>query len=71
MLSKTEAKLVYGGKRKPDIDSTGTSKVTPWEEHVDAMDVGTSYRQENFVVRVFISKIPGNAKKQWCDHCDQ
>ena len=59
VLSKMETMVVSGGKRKRDVvvgDSTGTSKVTLWEEHVDAMDVETRYRLEKFVVREYASQ---------------
>ena len=59
VLSKMETMFVSGGKRKRDVvvgDSTGTSKVTLWEEHVDAMDVETRYRLEKFVVREYASQ---------------
>jgi len=47
---------VATGKRKQDIivcDSSGTVRVTLWEENIDILEEQASYGLQNFVVREF------------------
>ena len=49
---------VSGGKKKQNVtvaNQTGTAKVILWEEHVDSLEVESSYRLKN-VVREYASQ---------------
>ena len=53
---KMESEFVATGKRKQDIivcDSSGTVRVTPWEENINILQEQASYCLQNFVVREF------------------
>ena len=54
VIKKTDPELVGTGKKKQDFivaDSSGTGRVTLWEENVDALEEQTCYTLENFIVR--------------------
>ena len=53
---KMESEFVATGKKKQDVivcDSSGTVKVTLWEENIDILEQQASYCLQNFVVREF------------------
>ena len=56
VLSTTDPIYVSGGKKKQDIDHSGTSKVTLWEQYVDSLRQDGSYTLKNFVVREYASQ---------------
>lgn len=52
-MKKSDPELVGTGKKKQDIvvcDSSGTGRVTLWEENIDAVEEHACYTLHNFVV---------------------
>ena len=56
VVSVDEVEEVSGGKKKQDVllgDSTGTLRLTLWEEEIGKMEEGVSYKLCGMVVREF------------------